>query len=263
MSFYNRFHLPNATKIPGYIHKKFLPFKFLSYVDESGNITNKFAGTDSPERFKKNLEEQPVDWHYRTNPITYEINSNGYRAPEWNQIDWSEAVVIFGCSQTAGIGLAYDETISWFLEKILNRPVVNLGAGGTGVDFAAYNSFLLYNNFPKPWGVVHWWSDMNRLSLFKDSYIQHEGSWSMTENSLMDYWTTDPVNPIMHSRMLVNMTRALWKDKTRYWDGSWSDTTAYYLEREKFPHTSHARDMTHMGRFDTLTLAQKIAKELT
>jgi hypothetical protein len=262
MALHHRFHLPNATRPPGYIRNKFLPFKFLSYNNDKGEIIKEFAGMDSPELFAKNLQEQPDDWHYRTKPITYEINSNGYRAPEWDTVDWSEAVVMFGCSQTAGIGLAYDETITWFLGEILNRPVINLGAGGTGIDFSCYNSLLLYNNFPKPWGVVHWWTDMNRLSMFKDKYVQHEGVWSMTENSIMNMWTQDPVNPIMHSRMLINMTRALWEGKTRYWDGSWNDNTAYYIERERFSYASKARDMCHVGHSDTLRLAEQIAKEL-
>ena len=84
-------------------------------------ISPDFCGTDDHATFERNLQLQPPDWQWRTKKIKYSVNSTGYRCPEWDQIDWSESILIFGCSQVFGIGVDDADTISDNLSRILSK----------------------------------------------------------------------------------------------------------------------------------------------
>jgi hypothetical protein len=247
--------------MPHYLNGDLINVKFIpagGTVDYTNNIYQ-FTGPDSFQKYQDNLNTMPADWWYRTKPVQYKINTSGYRAPEWKDVNWEASVVIFGCSMTFGVGLAEDETISWYLSQILNRPVINLGVGGSSIQFACYNAAMVHRNLPMPWAVINLWTDINRVARFSQKGINHEGAWSMTKESLMDRWTEDPVNSLIHAQMMVNLGRELWKGKTQYWEGTFFEHTAKYLNLEMIKFDNTARDNMHCGRFDTLRAAQRIA----
>jgi hypothetical protein len=246
--------------MPTYLNHKLLLGETTAM--QQGTDTVDFVGTDKAELFQENLLKKPQDWWYRTKPITYKLNSNGYRAPDWETINWSHAIVILGCSMTFGIGLAEDETISWYLSEILGRPVINLGVGGSSIPFSCYNSSLIYRNFGMPWAVINLWTDLNRVPIFSEVGINHNGPWCMTRESLMDHWTRSPFNAITHARMMSGLVHDFWKDKTRYWEATFFDHTAEYLEIERIRFEDRARDDLHIGKSGALQTAQKIAKKL-
>lgn len=66
---------------------------------------------------------------YKTfgNHCHYTVNSQGYRCPEFDAIDWENSIIFFGCSHVFGIGLLDHETVANQLSLILNCPVINLG----------------------------------------------------------------------------------------------------------------------------------------
>jgi hypothetical protein len=94
------------------------------------NYDNIWVGSDTEERFQENLKSQPEDWPWRNQQITYKLNSQNYRAPEWDSIDWENSVVMFGCSQVFGVGVDEDQTLGYYLSELLNKPVINLGIPG-------------------------------------------------------------------------------------------------------------------------------------
>ena len=81
------------------------------------NKTGHFNGYDSKELFEQHLKSQPDDWVYRYKTVNYTLNTHRYRAPEFDTIDWSKSVVIFGCSNVFGTSLDDNDTISRKLEK--------------------------------------------------------------------------------------------------------------------------------------------------
>lgn len=109
---------------------------------------------DSKEFYQKSLNSQPANWHYRNNPVRYHWNTNGYRAPEWNDIDWDNSTVVMGCSLIAGEGLDEDDTITVQMSKILNEPVINLGVPAGSADVLFYNSVRLVDLGVKPKAVI-------------------------------------------------------------------------------------------------------------
>ena len=90
--------------------------------------------TDSVDRYethmadtekRKMLEELGWDKH---NP-TYEINSNGFRSPEFKKDEPN--IVFLGCSHTVGVGINLSDTFSHHVSQSLGLQNYNLGKGGS------------------------------------------------------------------------------------------------------------------------------------
>ena len=251
-----------AVDIPGYIDfPNFLPTRILCHKDQKGNITDRFADFDSPELYQMNLKKTPPDWHYRNKEVTYIMNSNGYRAPEWKDMDWQESVVIFGCSNVAGIGLAEDETIHHYLSTILNRPVIAIGAPGASINFCFYNSVILSECYPEPYAVIQLWSTLDRCTSFSGEEIINGGPWDDDNKFFREYNETD-YNPPIHAKLTSIASKNLWKDRCRYYSASYFDRTAYYTDCEHVEIDNEARDLLHPGRKNSITMAKLIAENI-
>lgn len=235
-------------------------------VDESAKrmrdvISNKFSSYDSLKLFNNNLKTQPADWHYRTKEITYQCNSNGYRAKEWNTIDWTNAVVIFGCSCTVGVGLAEDETIAHYLEQIVKKPVVNMGVSASSMQFSFINSTLLSKNFPTPYAVVQLWTNIDRYTVFKGQVIDHIGPWD--DNAFYNETIMNPYQSMVNASYTSTASRELWKNRCRYYSASFFEPTAHYTESDWVYIDNKARDLVHPGKESAKQMAELIANNIS
>jgi hypothetical protein len=111
---------------------------------------------------------------------SYTLNSQGYRCPEWADIDWSNSHLLLGCSVVQGIGLNDDETLDKELAKLLNEPVVNLGVGGGSLQFILANTYKLLDAGIKPKSVILVEPEPSRVPLFFGNTIDHLGAWILT-----------------------------------------------------------------------------------
>ena len=174
-----QYNLPHgATKFPGYLNNPKFPFGVI-YPNTAG-VYNWMQG-DNAEGFKRNKKIQKSDWKYLTKKVTYTVNSHGYRAPEWEQIDWKNSVVLFGDSCTYGIGVSDDETIGYQLEKLLGRPVINLGVGGGSNSLMIQQATHLLKYFTAPYAVANIWSTTNRFRFFTEFHPYDAGSWDKND----------------------------------------------------------------------------------
>lgn len=248
--------------IPAYsLGRQFFPINVLTHRGKMFKFTNDFASYDSPHLFKKSLKSQPEDWHYRKKIVKYVTNSDGYRAPEWNTVDWKESVVIFGCSNVMGIGLAEDETISSQLSKISQRPVINFGAPSTAMDFSFYNSVILSENHPIPYAVIQIWTGIDRCSHFEKNSILSCGIW---EQSLyFKEYVRNSYHPAVTAKMISLASKNLWKDRCRYYSASFYEDTAYYLDCAYLRIDNQARDLLHPGRENAREMAELIFKNIS
>ena len=119
---------------------------------------------ENQKTYRKNRKKLGPDWYYYDKKITFEFNSNGFRAPEFDTIDWANSVVVFGDSFTAGDGNAIEDIATTLLQDMLEMPVINLGSSGTGIDLACWNSLLLHETYPHPRAVVQLWSNIDRYA---------------------------------------------------------------------------------------------------
>ena len=142
-----------------------------------------FYGCDTRSQYLLNLERQPADWPWRNRRVHYTINSQGYRAPEWDQIAWSESVLFFGCSYVFAPGVDDTETMPAQLAQRLRAPVVNLGQGATDQLFQWANTVRLAAAGIRPRAVVYLWPGILRLSeLHSDGSVSNWGSWNASED---------------------------------------------------------------------------------
>jgi hypothetical protein len=144
------------------------------HIPKSG--TSQWWGRDNQETYEENLWITPEHWRYRTENIQYQVNSQGYRCPEFDKIDWDHCYAILGCSVVFGLGVSESETISHLLGKKLDYPVINLGVSGSGCDWQYWNAIALYNQGIRPRKIIMHWPNPCRGMFFNqerqaDTYI--------------------------------------------------------------------------------------------
>jgi hypothetical protein len=265
--------------LPQYvISKNFLPSHNMFSADTSVNDLNTekkpnvylFSGSDSLTTYKINSAEMPADWIYHTKSVSYTLNSEGYRAPEFHTVDWDNSVVIFGCSCVFGVGLDDSDTISTQLEKLINVPVINMGAGGSSIDFTYYNQLILSGMVPKPKAIINIWTSVVRTSYFTKKTPILMGPWlqNRLHAKLHTLWSLDDANPATHAYFLRQSSRILWKDTVHK-----EYTTFLFRPLDLHPEEYSlitmfnkidldARDRMHPGINSARLVAEKIAEDL-
>ena len=225
-----------------------------------------FYCMDNKDSYIKNSRDfrlRGEHWDYFDKTITYKFNSQGYRAPEWDTIDWKESVVVFGCSMVVGEGLAEEDTVTSQLSKLLGRPVVNLGVSGTGMSFSFYNSVMLYKNLPTPYAVVQQWSSCNRIELYKNDSILLHNPMYINNPDFYRNWINTVENPNTHMYMAAQASRCMWDSKTKYYELSLFGETANILNCTLIRYTDLARDLGHPGIKTAKLVAENIAANIS
>ena len=184
------------------------------------NNSNKWLATDNPENFKINCNDAAFKEKWKNVDITYNLNSQGYRCPEWHNIDWENSVIIFGDSCVAGVGVPKNDTISAFLTKLLNRPVINLGVSGSSNLFSLYNMIRVKNANINPYAVINIETTPERTLTFETESlgktgINHWGSWSMRDIHYKKFWLKYEENYGNHNYFIRENKFHLWEN-TRY-----------------------------------------------
>jgi hypothetical protein len=226
----------------------------LSYLAK--NQTFNFHGTDQEKLFHKNLKKlRKTNWIYKTKSITYNLNEYGFRNKPFNEVNWSESIVVLGCSNVEGIGLAVEDTLCGQLEKILDTTVVNLGIGGSAIDLACWNSLLLHNHYPRPKALVQVWTSLGRYTdlngkVFTSHLPQYRGYYHR-------------INWPYRTKWYIEADRTLWKDKLAYVEASFFHHE-YNNEKNviKLDIIDKARDLMHPGINSNRAAAEKIADQL-
>lgn len=189
--------------------------KYTSIKDLQKNLPYtewKYCGKDTEETFSLNSKLSDDNWYYKNNSVVYTLNSFGYRTKNFNEIDWENAIVIFGCSNVQGVGVTDEHTVSYFLEKEMNMPVVNMGVGGASNDFHIHNSTVLLSQYPKPKAVLCSVAGLQRYPFYHWNYVEHRGDW--TDNKAQSLINRS--NNIVQNIMSFNIINNIWKSKTTY-----------------------------------------------
>lgn len=170
-----------------------------------------FYGTDTKELFEHNCKIQSADWVWRNKKVHYTINSQGYRCEEFDNIDWSNSVLMFGCSYVFAPGVDDSDTMAAKLSKLIKRPVINLGQGATDDLFQFCNSNLLYAQGIRPYAVIYLWPGVHRLSEFKgDGSVSNWGSWNCQHSEMAKYWITNETQVTEFLEFISLSVRNLW-----------------------------------------------------
>jgi len=230
--------------------------QFLNFNDR--NMDRDFYPADTEKLFRKNKKRENSDWIYRTKAIRYKTNELGFRAPPMKNIDWKNTIVVFGCSNVFGIGLAEEDTLCHQLQEIIGIPVVNLGIPGSAIDLACFNSFFLHQNFPFPKSIVQIWTSLERYTRFvskKEVLAGHPVN--------RDYIRTMKWGE--RSKIHIAQDKELWRrEPVIYYQGSFFAETVRKNKDIVHLHTGEdkARDLMHPGITDNRLAAEKVSKYL-
>lgn len=112
--------------------------------------------TDSQQLFAYHSKHFPELFQkYIRKPITYSINSDGFRSEfEFEPDKNLEVDIYLGCSHTLGSGHYWENTWPFIVSEYTGNKIVNLGIGGSGIETAYYN-LLKYRNHFKIKNIFH------------------------------------------------------------------------------------------------------------
>ena len=102
-------------------------------------VSGDFILSDSEKLYEQNKNKLGDSWFYTDNKISYDLNSEGFRAPRFDMVSWRKTIAVFGCSYVFGTGLPESHTISGRINLKTNHDVINLGVEGLS------NYGILYN----------------------------------------------------------------------------------------------------------------------
>ena len=151
----------------------------------------KWMATDNEENFNDATLDSSWRDKWEQVKITYDLNSQGYRAKEWSEYDWENTIVMVGDSCTTGVGIPNNLTVSEILSRRIGKEVVNLGVNGSSNMFVLYNLARVVKHF-NPYAVIVQWSVPDRYVNFSEestgnTRIEHRGSWS-EDLAYKRYW---------------------------------------------------------------------------
>ena len=253
------YHLPNYLNDGNDILKN----HFLS----KGKL--KYCWPHEEDTFKQNLKTQPLDWKYREKEVYYTINSHGYRCEkEFDEIDWKNAIVVFGCSMIFGEGVSDDETLSYFLSKLYNREVVNLGVPSSSNEFMLDNAIRMKKKYGLPYAMIMMWTLSGRFPYYGEDTLSHVGISGNSEDDelgrpnfhhLVTNLYYNKSNEFNRLYNITEMGRQIFAEKTNYFDGSFFTETAHYGKcYDRFGFRNNARDLMHIGADDLEIVANEI-----
>jgi hypothetical protein len=259
----NNTFLPNYGTIINYFEENNLVYNYEDKID--GGFTLDFSGSDTKELFEQNLKTEPDNWYYRTHEVKYTLNSLGYRTKEFDDIDWKESIVVFGCSYVFADGVPDEHTIPYFLEKLSGRPVINMGMGGSSIQTVLHNSIILNDSkYPTPKAIVNIWTNLNRYQLYRNNSTDHMGEWDRLNQEF-----GKKENLLSFNLMNIKMIRNLWKNKTIYYEATLFGGEKLINRLDKVIYCEYfeydgglARDLGHNGPVKNLEIARGIYKKI-
>jgi hypothetical protein len=228
------------------------------------NYNNTWIGSDTEERYQENLKLKPLDWQWRGREITYTFNSQNYRAPEWDTIDWANSVIMFGCSQVFGVGVNEHQTLGYYLSELLDKPVINLGIPGGSSMALWINTEKLLNYGIKPLAVIYNWPSANRTAeLIDNKKNSNAGPWIIDwpQPRFGKEWVLHPTHGFEYAKYAVMSAKRSWSCPQLHY--CWDLDTAKFLGLPRMANKlDQARDCIHEGPATWKNYATKWYHEL-
>lgn len=232
--------------------------------------TVKWWGGDNELDYNKNLNRLGNSWEYFKKPINYNVNSQGYRCKEFDELDWENSYVILGCSHIFGEGNAYEDCIPGQLEIISNTPCINLGVSASAGEHSFLNALKIYN-YTKVKKIIVVWPYLTRENLYDGKYLYRykhilkNMGMNSTKKNLLYKWLEQTVTPIEHWQYLrevyIQILTGLYGNQfisfnieqlEQEFGGAANETIEY----------DFARDRNHYGPKWNAKAANKILKEI-
>ena len=214
------------------------------------------------------------------------LNSDGYRAPEWQDIDWNESVLLFGTSQTFGVGCDFEDTVGYLLEQQLQSPVINLSQPAISNWFHIHNAESILREGHNPKQVIMTWSPSSRIDMFTEKGVMKFGSWILPEtikdglervpeptketfspgypHQFYTFWNHSDLNIKTYSNWAKKLFNSLWNCPVI--DFAYGSYDSELFEAKHLPDVSDfpdkAKDGVHGGKQTNKYIVDLILKQL-
>jgi hypothetical protein len=137
----------------------------IGHIYNSKGVTDLFSGSDNPAQFKINSNVlADVGWQWLKKTIPYQYNNLGFRCDfDFDgEFDFSDYIVVVGCSHVEGVGNHNTETVPTLLSNISNEKVINMGVGGCSNEVIYQNLIWLLSRKHRPKKIIVLWTSLYR-----------------------------------------------------------------------------------------------------
>lgn len=251
-------------KITNYNHESNANLVAININDNSiiKNNFGHFIYNDSLDNYLKN-KSRLDEWHWSNKIIHYDVNELGYRTKKVN--DNSDYFIVYGCSETWGVGLDISSTWHNKLSCSLNMLYENWAASGGSCELIAINSMLyLKNSTTRPKFVVIQWPNtlrslyhtMNKLYFWGVNFPQNDfNDIEFREWKQSQLLSDSPLYTSYYSFLYTTTLWSLANIPVYHWtyDQCWLDTDFNHKINfikptlEEVKEINLARDLMHMG----------------
>ena len=216
------------------------------------NTTVKFFDTDTESLYEENIKRYGDSWIWSNVDISYKLNSLGYRMKEFNEIDWTNYMAVFGCSFTTGVGLPIGYTFSHKISESLNLDLVNAGVPGGSNDLILMNLTRLLSTKKLPKLIILNWSHLRRKSYWSNgrpiihgATVDSRGDkWNKSfANYLDNYndWPYEFINILKQANTLCSLANV------PVWHITNFDCFGFVDEIETFRHSLDSHDLNYLN----------------
>lgn len=250
------------------MHYNFVP-NSIFHKKTYANFSGEWLSDYEHDQYLKN--QASIDEYYHATSVNYCYNSLGYRSKEFDQLD-GDFLLAMGCSHTEGIALPEKDIWCSVLADMMDLDLINLGAGGQGLEFICYNTDLyLRNNLPLPKLVVIQHPERARI-IYAEKHTHNINESDIVELTVRvdDRSTRDTEAQDIHNNVYTTVIRsAIYTNMiTRMWNSvgvpvyHWTFNTdgedwlsdyqvleiPHDIDRVEYNYElDHARDLTHHG----------------
>ena len=143
-------------------HKLQIP---IGHMYNFKGVTEFFSGSDDTVKLEKNSSLLANSgWKWLKKTILYKYNNLGFRCDfDFDgEFDFSDYIVVLGCSHVEGVGNHANGTIPTLLSNISNEKVINMGVGGSSNEVIYQNLIWLLSRKHRPKKIVVVWTSLYR-----------------------------------------------------------------------------------------------------
>ena len=210
------------------------------------NKTIYWSGSDTYEAWRKHMQDPEImqylvkqGWDSAT-AISYKYNSFGFRCPEFTD---QPVYIALGCSHTEGVGLPDNQTWPYFLEQLLQHPVLNLGVGGSSLD-TCFRLLDYYIDQINILGVFILEPSPERFEFFMSGFPQTFMPGTLNHPSIYKLWAVEEGNAYYTLTKNRNAIKNLCDTvQTKVYS---LETSLFASYRDDKP-VEKARDLLHFG----------------
>jgi hypothetical protein len=175
--------------------------------------------------------------------ISYDLNNYGLRCDDFSKELSGNNFLFSGCSHTSGVGIPYELTWAYQLNKMFNKEnFFNVAIGANNIQMSISNVFEYIKEFGNPSGIFILLPDYSRSTMFRydtnyfeefeeGTYIRTMGHFPLT----IDYYRLNLYTQITSLELYCNNLQipliwGSWDNETSEDINKFSDLFSNYLD---------------------------------